>query len=195
MAQFRQSAAVRFTLGRIQVPGRKAYDVRRTLSRNGWGVMGRYQGEQRRGRQRSGRARRCFGVAAVELALCLPFLITLALGAIETCNVVHVRTRMYSAAFEAARLATRPVTATKVAATDSDVTTRCSNLLSQLGVRGGQPQVAVRDSTGVSKTLSTANAQDLVTVSITAPLAQNSITAFVLSNTMTISAQATLIVE
>lgn len=170
--------------------------MRRTSSNNGWGVVERCRGEQRPGRHGLGRKRRCFGIAAVELALCLPFLLTLALGAIETCNVMHVRTRMYSAAFEAARLATRPATGAKAVATETDVTTRCSNLLTQLGVRSGQPQVAVKDYvTNQSKTLATANAQDLVTVSITASLGDNSVTSFVLSKALTLHAQATLIVE
>jgi Flp pilus assembly protein TadG len=146
----------------------------------------------------TGRSRRRSrgGAAAVELALCLPMLLILTLGAIETCNVIYVRTRMYSAAYEGARLATRPTTATKAAASESDVTGRCATLLGQLGVQGGQAQVQVQDCVTLqSKSLAAANAQDLVTVSITAPLSQNAVSSFLLRGSLSISAQATLIVE
>ena len=61
----------------------------------------------RRGRRKSR------GAAAVELALCLPFLVTLSLGCLESCNLIYVRTRMNSAVYEAARTATRPTTASQ----------------------------------------------------------------------------------
>ena len=151
---------------------------------------------QRSGAGNSAGRRRRPGIAAVELALCLPFLFTLTLGAIETCNLIYVRTRMYSAAYEAARVATRPTTASALAASATSVTTQCGTLLTQLGVHGATVQLQVLDCvTSQSKTLDLANPQDLVTVSITAPLGQNSITSFVLSKSMTLSAQATLIVE
>ena len=70
-----------------------------------------------KGRLNPHRLPRRSGFATVELALCLPILLTTALGMIETCNVVFVQARMQSAAFEAARLATRPTTAQAVAAT------------------------------------------------------------------------------
>ena len=157
---------------------------------------------QRQRKQTSGRggsARRSgrLGMAAVELALCIPVLFAFALGAVETCNVVYVRTRMYSAAYEAARMATRPGTSTRTAATSTAVTDRCSTLLTQLGVRGGQVTLTVADyATSQSKSLAAANPQDLVTVSITAPLSQNAVTsAVVVSSSITLGAQATLIVE
>ena len=51
------------------------------------------------------RARR--GVATVELAFCLPVLLLLVLGSIETCNVVFQKQTMTAAAYEAARIAIR----------------------------------------------------------------------------------------
>ncbi len=75
-------------------------------------------------------------MATVELALCLPVLVSLAFGTIEICNVVYLRTRMLSAAYEACRLATRPTTSSQVAATGPQVITYCNSLLTQLGVNG-----------------------------------------------------------
>jgi Flp pilus assembly protein TadG len=136
------------------------------------------------------------GAVAAEFALCLPFLLTLAWGFIETCNLCYVRTRMYSVAYEGARVATRPTTAEALSTTSSAVTTLCNSLLTQLGVSGGTVSLAVADSqTGTAKSLSVANPQDLVTVSIAAPLGQNSIISFVLSKSTTMNASATLVVE
>ena len=144
----------------------------------------------RRGRRKSR------GAAAVELALCLPFLVTLSLGCMETCNLIYVRTRMNSAVFEAARMATRPTTATQASATSTGVVNYANSLLTQLGVQGAQVSVQVIDhNTLQSKSLSAAVPLDLVTVSATAPWNQNSITNFVLPASMSLTAQVWLIVE
>ncbi len=144
----------------------------------------------RRGRRKSR------GAAAVELALCLPFLVTLSLGCLESCNMIYVRTRMNSAVFEAARMATRPTTASQVSASSTSVIAYANSLLSQLGVQGATVTVQVIDhTTAQSKSLSAAVPMDLVTVSATAPLSQNCITTFVMRGTISLTAQASLVVE
>jgi Flp pilus assembly protein TadG len=133
-----------------------------------------------------GRPRR--GAAAVEMALCLPILLTTALGMIETCNVVFLQARMQSAAFEAARLATRPTTAQLVAATSSQVTSDANTLLTQLGVSNAT--ITLSPASWTTLTPSTT-----VTVTIAAPLNKNSVTCLVLSSSLNLTAQATMIVE
>jgi len=128
------------------------------------------------------------GIAATELALCAPFLLILAFGMIEVCNLVHLQTRMYSAAYETARLATRPTTAENLAATSNQVTTYCNTLLQQLGVTGATVTLQPAN-------LSTVVTQQLVTVTITAPLSQNTVTSLVINSAQTLTAQATLAVE
>ena len=161
----------------------------------------------RRQRRTAQRNRR--GIAAVELALCLPILIALALGAIETCNVMYVQARMYSAAYEAARYATRPTTAATLAASSPEaasnlVTNYCSTLLGQLGVNldpvqvaaGHTPSLQVLDHNTLQvKSITAANPMDLVTVSVSAPLNLNYITSYLISTSLTMNASATLIVE
>jgi hypothetical protein len=107
---------------------------------------------------------------------------------IETCNVVFVQARLQSAAFEAARLATRPTTAQAVAATASQVTTDATTLLTQLGVVGGT--VTLSPASLASVTPGTT-----VTVTISAPFSSNSVTCMVLSSALKLTAQATMIVE
>jgi Flp pilus assembly protein TadG len=141
------------------------------------------------------------GIAAVELALCLPFLLILGLGAIEVCNIMYVRARMYSAAYEAARYATRPTTASTLAASSpqaasSLVTNYCTTLLGQLGVSGGTVTLQVLDdTTSQPKSITAAGPMDQVTVSVAAPLNQNYLTSYVINTSITLNASATLIVE
>lgn len=137
------------------------------------------------------------GTAAAEFALCLPLLVALLMGAMETCNLLYLRTRMNSVAYEAARLATRPKTAGTTAATTASVSAYCTSLLSQLGVQGVQSNnIQVLDpTTGNAKDPSTAVPQDLIEVQITAPLSQNCFTNLVLSGSQNLTAQATLIME
>ncbi len=118
----------------------------------------------------------------------MPVMLALAFGVIETCNVMFVRTRMLSAAYESCRLATRPTTSTAPAATSTQVTTYCNTLLSQLGVQGATVTIS---PSGLANVVP----QTVVSVSISAPLSQNTVTSFVLHNAMTIYASATLICE
>lgn len=128
------------------------------------------------------------GAAAVELAISLPFLLTLAFGMFEYNSLIMLRARMVSAAYESARLATRPNTSQQNVATAGGVTTYCNTLLSQLGVQGAIVTLTPSD-------LSTATPQTVVTVSITAPLSRNSLTTLVLGSSRTTTANATLIIE
>lgn len=131
------------------------------------------------------------GLAAVELALCLPVMLTTALGLIETSNLMCVQSRIQSVAYEGARIATRPATATADVLTDSQVISACNTLLTQLGVTGATVQV----STTTLVSPSSSNNYLALTgkqVSVTAPLSQNSTTFFVLKSSLTISANATL---
>lgn len=128
------------------------------------------------------------GAAAVELAISLPFLLTLAFGMFEYNSLIMLRARMVSAAYESARLATRPNTSQQNVATAGGVTTYCNTLLSQLGVQGAMVTLTPSD-------LSTATPQTVVTVSITAPLSRNSLTTLVLGSSRTTTANATLIIE
>jgi len=134
------------------------------------------------------RRRSRLGAVTVELALCLPILLTTGLGMIEVSNVVFVQARMQAAAYESVRLATRPTTSTSPAATSTQVTTYCQALLTQLGVNGATITLTPASLTALPP-------QTLVTVAISAPWNQNSPTSFVLNSSLTLTTQATLIVE
>lgn len=135
-----------------------------------------------RGRRRNHRR----GAVTVELALCLPMLLVTGLGMIETINLVSVQARLQSAAYEAARLATRPTTSSATAATSAQVQAYGQTLLTQLGISG---------ATVTSPDLSNATPQTVISVTVSAPWSQNSATSFLVSNSLNLSSQATLIVE
>lgn len=66
--------------------------------------------------------------ATVELAICLPMLITLVFGSIETANMIHVRQSCVTAAYEAGR------ERAKFAGTQSGATTRAGEVLAGRGI-------------------------------------------------------------
>lgn len=144
----------------------------------------------RRSLRRKGalRRRNRRGAATVELALCLPVLFVVAFGMIETSNVAFIQGRLQAAAYEAARLATRPVTSNATAATSDQVVEYGRTLLSQLGVNGAEITVT-------PSSLANLPPQTLVTVSISAPWKGNSPTSFLLKNPPTMTGAATLVVE
>jgi Flp pilus assembly protein TadG len=124
----------------------------------------------------------------VELTVCLPILVAVGFGMLETSNVVFVKARLQSAAFESVRLATRPTTATNLAATAAQVQASCSTLLTQLGVQGAT--IAISPSS-----LANLAPQSVVTVAISAPVSQNSVTSIVVNNSLVVSASATMVIE
>ncbi len=74
---------------------------------------------QRKGRTQSLRQ----GVSAVELALILPLLMLLVFGAVQSCNTIHLKQAMITAAFEGSRVVSRG------SATRQDVLDRCGDIL------------------------------------------------------------------
>lgn len=139
---------------------------------------------RRRARRRSHRR----GAATVELALCLPVLLTTGLALIEITNLVSVQARLQAAAYESARLATRPTTSNATAASNAQVQAYCQGLLMQLGINGATVTISPSD-------LTAAPPQTIVTVAISAPWKQNSTTSFLVPGSINIPSQVTLIVE
>jgi Flp pilus assembly protein TadG len=101
------------------------------------------------------------GIAAVELAIAIPVMMILALGTMETTDLIFLRQRLLSAAFEAARTATGPsqTSASGIAAGTAILTAR--------GIADGEvtitPTVTPTTATGTE-----------VTATATAPFVGNS---------------------
>jgi Flp pilus assembly protein TadG len=127
-------------------------------------------------------------VVTTELAICLPVLLTFAFGMMELCSILHVRQRMVTACYDTARLATRPTTHRTRAATAEEALARCRATLENLGVRGAEVSITPSD-------LSTARPGTMVTVTITAPLAENCFTSWVVGSNSKFTTQSTMVFE
>jgi Flp pilus assembly protein TadG len=120
---------------------------------------------------RIGRKRK--GTAVVELAVCLPVLVVMALGFIEATNAIFLQERLTSAAYEGARRVTSPGKAS------SDGISAATSVLTQFSIAGGTvtitPTVTTSTTTGTQ-----------VTVSVSAPLASNTfMKPFIVGNIVT----------
>lgn len=87
--------------------------------------------------------RRVRGVAAVELALCLPILLTITWMTIVACSLIHLRHSLTLAAYEGAR------TAIVKGATNADVTEAADWVLGERGVTNAAVTISAPDITQV----------------------------------------------
>jgi hypothetical protein len=71
------------------------------------------------------------GVAAVELAVCLPILFVVVFGGIETCNAIYLKQTATSAAYEAAKISTGS------GGTEFAARTRVTEMLASSNLTGG----------------------------------------------------------
>ena len=79
------------------------------------------------------------GVAAVEFAVCLPVILLLVLGMIETCSMIFVKQSLAVAAYEGAHAGV------KFKATASEVRTTCEGILRDRRVKGATITVTPND--------------------------------------------------
>jgi Flp pilus assembly protein TadG len=101
------------------------------------------------------------GIAAVELAVCLPVLMILVMGTLETTNLMSLRQRLMTVAYEAARKASAP------AQTSADGVAAGTTVLTARGISGGSvtisPTVTATTATGTE-----------VAATVVAPFSSNS---------------------
>ena len=121
------------------------------------------------------------GTATVEMAICLPVMIVLLLGSIETTDLVFLKEVLKTAAYEGARKATAP------GQTSAAGQTAALRLLTERGIASGtvtvSPTVTSSTTTGTS-----------VCVTVTAPMGSNSILRpVVLQGISSVSAQVTMV--
>ncbi|MEM1063478.1 MAG: TadE/TadG family type IV pilus assembly protein [Planctomycetota bacterium] len=122
------------------------------------------------------------GVALAEFAVCLPVLILLVLGVIETCTVVFLKQSLSIAAYEGAHTAVQP------GATAADVRSICEGILADRRVAGATVDVTPADLGGLAE-------GEPFTVTVSAPAAGTAQLSSALYSTTTISAAATMVQE
>jgi hypothetical protein len=122
------------------------------------------------------------GVAASELAVCLPVLVLLVLAMIECCTMIFLKQSLTVAAYEGVRTSIEPN------AVAADVETKCDGVLEDRRVE--QPRIVI----------SPANFESLapgeyVTVTVSAPADRNSVLPGNFFGGRTLTASATMMKE
>lgn len=114
------------------------------------------------------------GVATVELAIVLPAFIALVFGAIEICQRIHVKQSAVIAAYEACRVATRPISDTE------SVRSQCESLLAQQHVQGAN--IHIRNMTQGRNDLTGVATGDEIRVRLTVPWDGNTVSRYVIGD-------------
>jgi len=89
--------------------------------------------------RRENRANLRRGLAAVELAVCLPVMVLLTLAMIETCTMIFLKQSLAIAAYEGAHTGIAPN------ATSADVRSACNGILNDRGVQGATVTITPAD--------------------------------------------------
>jgi Flp pilus assembly protein TadG len=138
------------------------------------GIRGRFRPFSRRRKTR--------GVAAAELAVCLPVVVLLVVATIEACSAVFLRQSLTVAAYEGVR------TALVEGATPTSITDTCNQILKDRRVQGGK--VAVKPSN-----IAALGPGDYVDVTVTAPFDANSVVPNMFYRGRSLSANASMMIE
>jgi len=109
--------------------------------------------------KRNGRRR---GAASVELAVCLPVILLIVFGAIETCSIVFLQQNLQLIAYEATRVAASPYHDAQ------DGRTAGQQIMDQLELHGGTVTIETAALPGHSDI-------SLVRAAVTLPVAANRI--------------------
>src|SRR2546423_365012 len=90
-------------------------------------------------RRRPALRRKPRGVAAAELAVCLPIVVLIVLATIESCSALFLKQSLTVAAYEGVR------TAIEKGSTSGNVQTICNGILSERRIQGSQINVTPID--------------------------------------------------
>ncbi|MEN1682193.1 MAG: TadE/TadG family type IV pilus assembly protein [Planctomycetota bacterium] len=134
---------------------------------------------QRSNRRRTD-ARR--GVAATEFAVCLPVLVLLLLGMIETCTMIFLKQSLACAAYEGVHTAVAPN------ATSADVRRICEGILADRRVQGANIDITPADITRVPE-------GEYMTITISAPTNSNGVIPLRFFQGRTLTSAATMMKE
>lgn len=122
------------------------------------------------------------GVAAAEFAVCLPVMVLLLTGMIETCSMVFLKQSLAVAAYEGAHTAVKPN------ATTADVRTTCQNILRDRRINDAEIEVAPAEVASVTP-------GEYMTIRITAPSNSNGVLPLRFFRGVTIDASAVVMKE
>ncbi|QDU95468.1 TadE/TadG family type IV pilus assembly protein [Lignipirellula cremea] len=122
------------------------------------------------------------GGAVTELAICLPVIVTLVFGSIETCSLVYLRQGLEAAAYEGVREAIR------LQATNDSAAARCREVLDARRITSYQIRFVPSDVSAVPR-------GEFVRVEIEAPSGANGVMQAWILQASNVTAQATMVKE
>jgi Flp pilus assembly protein TadG len=122
------------------------------------------------------------GVAAAELAVCLPVIVLIVLATIEACTMVFLKQSLSIAAYEGAREALTQN------ATNASVQSIATDVLTQRRVNGGSVTISPRN-------LITVAPGEYLTITCSAPASRNSIIPIRFYRGRTLTGSATMMKE
>jgi Flp pilus assembly protein TadG len=127
-------------------------------------------------------APRTRGVAAAELAVCLPVVVLLVIATIEACSAIFLKQSLTVAAYEGVR------TALEEGQTAGTVQATCNQVLTDRKVQGASVTVSPAD-------ISALQPGDYIDVTVTAPCDTNSLVPTSFYRGRALSATASMMVE
>ena len=122
------------------------------------------------------------GLAAAEFAVCLPVLLVIIFGSIESCTMIFLKQSLTVAAYEGVRVGITGGT------DNSDVAAASNQILTDRHVNNGTIVTIPAD-------LSTASVGDYITVRVLAPCNENSALSGWFFNNVTLDGEATMMKE
>jgi Flp pilus assembly protein TadG len=128
-------------------------------------------------RRRNGR-----GVAAAELAVCMPIVVLLVIATMEACSAIFLKQSLSVAAYEGVRIALVD------GATASNVQAACNQVLADRKIEGATVAVSPADIEALKP-------GDYVDVTVTAPCAENSVVPANFYRGRNLSATASMMIE
>jgi hypothetical protein len=131
--------------------------------------------------RRSGR-RPHRGVAAAELAVCLPIVVLLVVATIEACSAIFLKQSLTVAAYEGVR------TALEEGATATNVEDTCNRIFADRRIKGARVRVRPSDIAALEP-------GEFVDVIVSAPAASNSVVPATFYRGRTLSSTASMMIE
>lgn len=128
------------------------------------------------------RPRKSRGVAAAELAVCLPIVVLMVIGTIEACSALFLKQSLTAAAYEGVRTAIAP------ASTSTTIQAACNQILADRKIKNATVTINPTAFTNLKP-------GDYVAVTVSAPCASNSLVPVTFYRGRTLTATATMMVE
>lgn len=102
------------------------------------------------------------GAAVAELAVCLPAIVMLVMGAIECCNMIFLRQSLHVTAYEGIRIAIRD------GSDSTAVWDRCQRVIAERDINGSQVVITPSETQLVPR-------GNQISVAVSAPCASNNV--------------------